>query len=184
MVMAFWLILFGGCGIALLLALARLEGWKNQRIETGYLPRGHLYDSTERRFLGHLVWAVGRHVIIFGKVRLADILLIPPGLKGKLKQAAFDRIARHHIDFLLCDKRTTKVLCAVELYDPSGNPKKALLQARFIDRVLKEAGIPLARFPRSKQYLSHEVESAIRQTLAYAGVSWAVEPEKSARVQH
>lgn len=172
---AFWMLMFGCIGIAALLGIIRVERWRHQQVETGYQGRTFLYDGIERLFLGHLVWAVGRHVIIFGKVRLADIVRLPDGLKGKMQQEAFDRVARQHIDFLLCDKKTTKVLCAVELYDPGAHPKKALIRARFIDKVLKDAGIPLARFPRSKKYLSREIESAIRQTLALSGVNWAVD---------
>lgn len=174
-VTAFWLLLFGCIGIAALVGMIRIEKWRHEQGETGYEGRAFLYDGIERLFLGHLVWAVGRHVIIFGKVRLADVVRVPTGLKGKIQQEAFDRIARQHIDFLLCDKKTTKVLCAVELYDPSAHPKKSLLRARFIDKVMKEAGIPLARFPRSKKYLSREIESAIRQTLAISGVNWAAD---------
>lgn len=171
--MVFWLMLFACVGVVLVLGLLRLESWRRERIQVAYQPKLRLYDATERRFLGHLVWAVGQHVIIFGKVRLADVISVAPELKGKLRQEAFDQIARQHIDFILCDKKTTQVLCAIELYDPATNPKKALLQARFVDKAMKQAGVPVARFPRSKQYISREIESSIRQILAQSGLSWA-----------
>lgn len=171
--MIFWLLLFGCLGIAALIVLLRLESWRRGRVAVSYQPKFALYDRIERLFLGHLVWAVGRHVIIFGKVRLADVITLAPGLNNTLKKEAYDQIARQHIDFLLCDKKTTKVLCAVELYDPTASPKQSLIQARFLDKVMKQAGIPLARFPRSQVYLSREIESSIRQTLALAGFTWA-----------
>ncbi|HBF07798.1 MAG: hypothetical protein CMD81_15150 [Gammaproteobacteria bacterium] len=170
----FWLLLVGCIGTALLLGLLKMERWRNSSInKASYRPKSRIYDAIERLFLGHLVWAVGRHVIIMGKVRLADVITLGPDLKGKMRKEAYDRIARQHIDFVLCDKKTTQILCAVELYDPTANPKQTLMQARFIDDVFKQAGIPIARFPRAKKYLSHEIESAVRKTLAAAGVSWA-----------
>lgn len=179
-VWVFWLLLFGCLGIALLIGVLRFESWRKERIEFSYQPKLALYDRAERVFLGHLVWAVGQHVIIFGKVRLADVITVTPGLSPKLRQEAYDQISRQHIDFLLCDKKTTRVLCAVELYDPAAAPKKTLLRARFIDKVMKQAGIPIARFPRSSQYLSREIESSIRQTLALSGLTWADSPNQPA----
>ena len=122
--MVFWLLLFGCLGIVLLIGVLRLESWRKGRIEIAYQPKLALYDRAERVFLGHMVWAVGQHVIIFGKVRLADVITLTPGLNESLKKEAYDQIARQHIDFLLCDKKTTRVLCAIELYDPGAAPKK------------------------------------------------------------
>ena len=45
---------------------------------------------------------------------------------------------------------------------------------------MKQAGIPMARFPRSTHYLSREIESSIRQTLALSGVTWAETPRAKA----
>jgi len=171
--MVFWLIGFGVVGSLALLILLKVETWRQQKVAVAYQPKPYLYDRTERLFLGHMVRAVGQHVIIFGKVRLADVITLSQDLPSHLKQEAFSQISRQHLDFLLCDRLTTRVLCAIELYDPQANPKATLLRARFIDRVLKQAGVPLARFPKAKSYKSQEIESSIRQTLALAGISWA-----------
>lgn len=169
----FWLIFLGCMGIFSLVIVLRLELWQGAHVEGRYRAKSGIYDSVERLFLGHLVWAVGRQAIILGKVRLADVITLDFSGSLHRHRKAYDQIARQHLDFVICDKRSTRVLCVVELYDPAAHPKRALLNARFLDRILKEAGIPIARFPRARKYRTMEIESSIRQTLAKAGLTWS-----------
>jgi len=168
-----WIGLFGLLGVICLLLVFRVEKLSiGQPIENAYIPKMCMYDQIERQFLGHLVWAVGKHCIIFGKVRLAEIMRLNPQLKPAEKKAAYDKIVRMHVDFVLCDKKSTKVFCVIELYDPSAQPRATLTRAKALDKVCQQAGVPLLRFPRSNKYISQEIESSVQQALASAGVDF------------
>ena len=169
--MLFWLGLWGILGVVILLVVLRVEKLPlTKPPEDAYRPKNYLYDQTERQFLGHLVWAVGKHAIIFGKVRLADLLNMNHQLPSKTKKTAYEKIARLHVDFVLCHKKTTKIICVIELFDPGAKPRAALMRAQLLDRICRQAGIPLLRFPRANKYLSKEIESSIEQALAIQGV--------------
>mgnify|MGYP001051833045 CR=1 FL=1 len=162
------------CAFALcvLIGTARFDRWQKKRSTAKYNPRPFLYSQQERQFLGQLVWAVGQYSLIFGKVRLGDVVQVSPGAGRVANKEGFDIIARHHIDFLLCDRKTTQVICAIELYDAGASPKRVLAEARLKDRILKEANIPLARFPLANEYRSAEIQSALKQLFARHGIQW------------
>ncbi len=157
-------------GLILVTVILNLEKWYRPDIGYPYEPRSYLYDTVERRFLGHLVQAIGRDFLIFGKVRVADIVRIKSDTKPGIRKLAWDRIAKEHIDFLLCDKVGTRIICAVELYEPRKNPVYQIKRARMLDQVFNAAGIPLVRFPRAQQYKTLEIESSLAQVFENFGI--------------
>jgi hypothetical protein len=52
---------------------------------------------------------------VFGKVRVADVVALKPGLNPWARQGALNRIAAKHFDFVLCRSSDLAVVCAVEL---------------------------------------------------------------------
>jgi len=74
-------------------------------------------------------------------------------------------IARHHVDFVLCDFRTTDVLAAIELEDRSHAKASRRRRGEFVDDALSAAGIPLVRMQASAWYNASEVTSKIAVAL-------------------
>ena len=81
--------------------------------------------TAERSFLGALDQAVGPDHRVFGKVRVADIAVVRPGLGQSARQGALNRIAAKHFDFIVCRAGDLAVVCAVELNDISHSGKRA-----------------------------------------------------------
>ena len=78
-------------------------------------PGGALFSPAERSFLGVLDQAVGTDYRVFGKVRVADVASVKPGLGNSARQGALNRIAQKHFDFVVCGARDLNIVCAVEL---------------------------------------------------------------------
>lgn len=52
---------------------------------------------------------------VFGKVRVADVVALKPGLNPWARQGALNRIAAKHFDFVACRSSNLAVVCAMEL---------------------------------------------------------------------
>ena len=164
------LALFSALGLAVVTLILNFDRWYEPKLGYPYEPRSYLYDGVERRFLGHLVQAVGHNFIIFGKVRIADVLKVKSSESEGKRRIAQERIAKDHIDFVLCDKVTTRIICAVELYDPHNHKTLQIKRARALDKIFKAAGVPLARFPRAERYKTLEIESSLSQVFENLGL--------------
>ncbi len=109
--------------------------------------------------------AVGRNYHVAFKARLADLITC--------SQSAWDEgfghmIARHHVDFVLCDYRTTEVIAAIELDDKSHAQPSRRRRDAFLDQALYTAGIPLVRIRAAAWYNAREVASAMAAALQLA----------------
>jgi hypothetical protein len=130
-----------------------------------YYARRALLTPTELAFYETLREVVGERFTICIKVRLGDVI----GCPDDAWQMGYGRlIAQKHLDFVLADPATTKVVVAIEVDDRShAHPKR---QARdvFVDRAMVAAGVPLVRVTAAASYPT----SRVRQALA--GVKAAV----------
>ena len=152
-------------GIAAALLLWRVEQWSQKPFDYPYVARTHIYTKSERFFLGYLIRAMGEDYLIMGKVRVADILAVDSELNLSKKRAAFEKITKDHVDYLLCDRQTMGVVCVVELYDPSFDPKHQIIRGNFLDKAFRSAGIPLIRFTKKDEYRIWDVKRSIEKVL-------------------
>ena len=156
-------------GLALLAIAARRL---NPAIRNGtnsepvYEATAALMTPAERSFFGVLQQVVPENFSLFAKVRLADLIQPRASLNNSMRQSAFNKISSKHIDFILCESATTKVVCAVELDDSSHHRGSRQARDSFVDAALQFAGIPVVRFSAKHGY---QVEK-IRGELAKAGV--------------
>lgn len=107
--------------------------------------------------------AVAQRYHVAFKARLADLVTC--------SDAAWDRgyghlIARQHVDFVLCDYRTTEVLVAIELDDKSHAKLARRRRDRFLDEALGAASIPLVRFAAAARYEFETIRSVIDSATA------------------
>ena len=114
-----------------------------------YRARRALLSRGELAFYRVLRAALGGRVGIAVKVRLADVIWCPPRL---FRRAPGARVSQKHLDFVLYDLSSTKVLLALELDDRSH--ESAVRRARdvFVEEVLTTCGVRLLRVRAASRY--------------------------------
>jgi hypothetical protein len=122
-----------------------------------YQPAKPLFSPAERSFLGVLDQAVGPEHRVFGKVRVADVAAVKPGLGNSARQGALNRIAAKHFDFVVCRASDFTVLCAVELNDQSHSSRRAVARDDLLASVCQAIDLPLLTVPAKQAYSLHDV---------------------------
>jgi very-short-patch-repair endonuclease len=152
--------------VVLALIVKTLSGDKGKGgKESPYQKEPTLFTPAERSFLGVLEQALGDEFRIMGKVRLADVLKVRPGLDGKARQTAFNRIQSKHLDFVACDPGDLSIQFAVELDDRSHDRPDRQNRDAFLDEAMTKAGLPIIRFAARKGYSVQEVRETIASRL-------------------
>ena len=120
-----------------------------------------LFSPAERSFYGVLRQVVGNNANIFGKVRVADVVMPRKGLSRSDRQKAFNKISGKHFDFVLCNNSDLSVICAIELDDRSHRSKKRQQRDEFLVTVCKGADVPLIQIRASSSYVIDDVKQLI-----------------------
>jgi Protein of unknown function (DUF2726) len=87
----------------------------------------------------------GRNVIVFPKVRVADVLETTSG-----ERAGFNRISQKHVDYLLVSLPNFQPVMAIELDGKSHGSQKQQARDAVKDQAFNSAGVPLVRVPVSR----------------------------------
>lgn len=155
--------------LGLALAFVAYLFQKGQRVLRGketYIACSSLFSPAEWLFYGSLVQAVDDQFLVFGKVRIADVLTPNRSLSRSGWYSAFNRISRKHFDFVLCDKITQSIVAAVELDDRSHLLPSAIARDSFVNRICKESGLPLVRFRVLSGYDSEVIRGEVLTALS------------------
>lgn len=152
-----WLIL----ALVVLVILAGLAKQGRSAGEFSYEKIEPLFSPAERSFFGVLSQAVRDNAVVFGKVRVADVLRPSKGLGRSNWQKAFNRISSKHFDYVICHPDTLSVLAVVELDDKSHSNNKRMERDRFLDSVCLGAGLPLHRFKAAANYSMSDVRDVL-----------------------
>lgn len=124
-----------------------------------YQPAKILFSAAERSFLGALDLALGSKYRIFGKVRVADVANVKPGLGRSARQGALNRIAGKHLDFVVCRASDLSLVCAIELNDKSHGSQRARARDDFLANVCRTIGLPLLAIPARQTYPPEELRA-------------------------
>lgn len=130
-----------------------------------YVLGDALFSPAERSFIGVLDQAVGADFRVFGKVRVADIVVVAKGTPKALWQRAFNQISAKHFDFVLCRPSDLKPVCVIELNDQSHAKESRQARDKFLERVCAAAGIPLVFIPAKHAYALAEVCASIAHVM-------------------
>ena len=130
-----------------------------------YARRESLFTAAELRFLETLRRALPEGLEIFGKVRVADVLKPVERLDPKVWRSAFVRITGKHLDFVLCERETGHLVCAIELNDRSHARPDRQERDRFIVQACAEAGFPLLMISAARNYDARELRRLILEAL-------------------
>lgn len=172
LVLIFFLVIF---------LLAMLPRWMQESVgEFPYLKGPGLLTPAERSFMGVLEQAVGANFRIQIKVRVADVLVVTPGLARATWQRAFNRISAKHFDFALVERNSFSVMAALELDDSSHSRANRQRRDLFLNGICSNAGLPLIRIPAQRGYNVDEVRRTIMDTLYPPVISVRQEPQTPA----
>jgi hypothetical protein len=130
-----------------------------------YIKKQVLFSPAERSFLGVLNQAIGEEYLVFGKVRVADIVEPQRSLDKSKRQRAFNRISAKHFDFVLCAKGDLAVVCAIELNDHSHQQSKRQDRDAFLVGLCQAISLPLIQMPAQRTYSVPEIRTKVLSTL-------------------
>ena len=142
-----------------LAALKNKQGGGAGSVGFPYQPAKTLFSAAERSFLGVLDQAVGSEHRVFGKVRVADVATVKPGLSNSARQGALNRIAAKHFDFVVCRASDLAVVCAVELNDKSHSSQRAQSRDDLLLKVCQAINLPLLTVPAKQAYSPQDIRS-------------------------
>jgi len=133
-------------------------------LDIHYKRKDPLFSPAERSFYGVMAQAISDKALIFGKVRVADILT-PIKYSSKSDwQTAFNKVSRKHFDFVLCHPMTLSVLCVIELNDKSHLEADRIKRDDFLKSCCESAKLPLVQFDAKYAY---SVSDLLSQLMPY-----------------
>lgn len=132
-------------GAALIIvALLVLERFLDKRSFTyRYRAKKHMMTKAEERCFRALEEKYRAKYYIVPQVHLSALL--DHKVKGQNFRGAFAHINGKSVDFVLLDKKTLEVYCAVELDDSTHNREDRILRDKEVERIFAEAGAKLVR---------------------------------------
>ena len=132
--------------------------------------RDDFLSPAERSLYGVLCAAVGEWATVCPKVSLDDVFYAQSGDHGA-NVGDRNRIARKHVDFLLCDPGSMRPVLGFELDDASHERAGRQTRDRFVDQVFAAAGLPLLRVPVQAAYDTRALAEAIERAKRHFLVS-------------
>jgi hypothetical protein len=133
-----------------------------------YRKSASILTNAEKEFYVALANAVHPELVVFPKVRVADIVEVNAPRHSRGWQSAFNRIGQKHVDFVLCRATTLETLGAVELDDSTHQRQDRQRRDEFVDRVLTDAGLKVIRVRCEATYSKGAIR---RRVLTELGLS-------------
>jgi very-short-patch-repair endonuclease len=160
------IILFGIiAAIAILSALVApgRNGRTRRSVAYRYTRRNFFLTRAEHECYDALVAAVGESYYIFAQVHLPT--LVDHKVKGQGWRGAFSHINGKSVDFVLCDKAYISPKLAIELDDRSHDLPEREERDREVERILREAGVPLLRLENHGRFDAGQLAWQITEAL-------------------
>jgi Protein of unknown function (DUF2726) len=125
--------------------------------------RKSLLSPAELAFYMELKAAVGDRFVILLKVGVRDLCEIT---HREVNQAAFNRVAAKHVDFVLCDQVTLQPVVAIELDDSTHLHRDRAERDVFINELFRVIGVALIRHRVQRAYDPAAIERWVDSALA------------------
>lgn len=126
-----------------------------------YKRKNFFLTRAEHECYDALVSAVGQDYYIFAQVHLPTI--IDNKVVGQNWRAAFRHIDEKSVDFVLCDKAYISPKLAIELDDRTHERPDRKNRDIEVERILKDAGLPLLRLDNRNRFNLAELSQKIRE---------------------
>jgi hypothetical protein len=124
----------------------------SQRAQFPFTTRPALFSTAERGLWQKLSQAVGKQYIVFGKVRLADVVRIRPELRETAARMATDEIAAISLDFVVCRESNLAIVAGAKLADTDGGSSATADEMAIAEGALAAAGVPMLRLAADRTY--------------------------------
>jgi len=128
-----------------------------------FVKKEKFFTDGERSFYHMLQSAVGDQYVIFGQVRIADLLAIKKGTPASYRQSNLNKITSKHADFVLCTPNDLTIICAIELDDKSHKRADRVERDEFLNNAFRVAGLHLIHFEAKHVYSRNEIISQLQQ---------------------
>ena len=93
-----------------------------------------------------------KSLLIFPKVRIADIINVAEKPYTTEWHTARNKIERKHVDFVLCDKNTLQIQYIIELDDPSHERPDRKKRDIFVDQTMEKCGYKILHFKTGQNW--------------------------------
>ncbi len=117
-------------------------------------------SAGETKFLRSLEEAVGGRYLICPELPLWTF--VETRTSHRRAAGTFkNRISLKRVDFCLVDRHTSAVRMAIELDDRSHQREDRQSRDMFVEKVLKQAGVPLIRIPAARAYDANTIRTKL-----------------------
>jgi hypothetical protein len=127
-----------------------------------YFARETLMTRAELTFFHALSTVIDKGLIIAPKVRLADVINCT---EKNWALGYGPKISSKHIDFVLAEKFSGKILLCIELDDKSHLKPDRQRRDQFVNKALAAAQIPFLRVPVTRSYPLQDLRNLIEAAL-------------------
>lgn len=115
-----------------------------------YVACDALLTKSELHFYRALKQAIPQNTHICMKVRMGDIITCSD---SQWKAGWGPRVSAKHIDFVLINPTTTKIILAIELDDSTHRTNRDRIERdKFVNKAFDVAGVPLLRIDTKRSY--------------------------------
>lgn len=132
-----------------------------------YKKKSCILTDAEKKCYNFLKSRLGNNVIIFSKVRLADVVELNELISRDSKE--FYKIAYKHLDYLVMSNNLD-LICAVELDDYTHNTPDVIARDKFVESVMQDCSIPFYRIKTRVNNLTRDdtynIEMCVLEYLA------------------
>lgn len=160
----FKLLIIIGVLLAVVAVIELLRGKGVDLPKYRYKRKQFFMSRAEHECFEALMTAVGNEYHIFPQVHLPTI--IDNKVKGQNWNAAFRHVSQKSVDFVLCNKRYIEPILAIELDDQTHNRQDRKDRDGEVERILKDAGLPLLRLENHGQFDPQELSKRISEVLS------------------
>ena len=160
-------LLIGGASALILVVLTLIVAVvRRRRHDLPYLADDFLFSPTQLAFKRLLERAVGETCEVYGQVRVADIVGVRAGVSRREFERAYARVGERCFDFLICERRTSAILAAVNLIQRvrSSGP----LPKDDLTEVCRAAQLPFLRIPEDGDHDRTEIAGLVAAAMRAA----------------
>ena len=138
----------------------------SRKTASRYQAQKTLLTRAELSFYHVLMQAMQGEYTVFPKVRMGDALKPNHPNDRSAQATSRNKIDRKHFDFVICCRKTSRILCAVELDDASHKRAKASESDGVKNGACDSAGLVLVRIPAARGYTIERLRELILPHLA------------------
>ena len=151
---------------AVAVVLLKLSTAQAKATAAGWVEARQICSDNEREFFGRLVRALPEYHV-FPQVAANALLRVASGTPKQRRHAARNRFAQKHVDYVVCEKESLKVVAIIELDDRTHSSEKD--KAR--DLMFAQAGYVTHRFESRRKPSEAEIAVLFAPSLPSAEAS-------------